>query len=337
MKLFRLATIVALGCGWFMPASAQDAELATLIAAAKKEGKVTFYTSALGQPFHAAIAKAFEDKYGVTVELLDVRASELRERVRTEQASGRFIGDVMVTGAATMFRQLQEGQLQPHGVIPNAKYLRSEFPAPDDVRVPYYVHAYGILVNTNLVKPADEPKSWKDLLDPKWKDKMLADDFRALGGGQVWFHAATDKFGKEYQERLAAQNIIFSRDIGNDEKRVARGEYPLRLPQTFSNYVLMKGLPVKLIVPEEGAAYIQFQLTVLKNAPHPNAARLFINHLLSEESQLVYAANGLLPVRIGVVEKSKPDIRELAGAKLMGTTSPETQEAMLNLAKQIYK
>ena len=319
------------------PAFAQDAELNALIEAARKEGKVTFYTSALGQRFHEDVNRAFEQKYGVKVEMLDVRGSELRERVRTEQASGRFIGDIIVNGAATLFRQMGEGQLQPHGGIPNLKNLRAEFPAPDNVRVPYYVHLYGVLINTAQVKPGEEPKSWADLTDPKWKGKMLADDFRAIGGGAVFFAASADKLGKGLHEKLAGQGLIFGRDVGNDEQRVARGEYPLRLPQTLSNYVRMKGLPVKFIVPSEGLPYIAFNMAVLKNAPHPNAARLFLNHLLSEESQLIYATNGLSPVRAGVVEKTSGEIREIAGAKLLGTTSPETQDAMLALAKEIYK
>ena len=93
------------------PAWAQD----QLLAAARKEGKVTLYTSTLGASFHVAVMKSFEQRYGISVELLDVRASELRERVRTEQTSGRFLGDVIQNGSETLLRQEQEGVLQGHG------------------------------------------------------------------------------------------------------------------------------------------------------------------------------------------------------------------------------
>jgi iron(III) transport system substrate-binding protein len=96
-------------------------------------------------------------------------------------------------------------------------------------------------------------------------------------------------------------------------------------------------LPVKLVIPVEGAPYIRFDLAVLKNAPHPNAARLLIEYYLSPEAQLVYANAGLIPVIKGVAEKADPDLRALAGAKLLGTSDPNTQDAMLDLAKQIYK
>ena len=333
----RTGLVLAAVLGLALPAAAQDAaEWNKVIETGKKEGKVTLYTSTLGAPFHNAVIATFEKKYGIRVELLDVRASELRERIRTEQTTNRFLGDVLQNGSATTMRQRGEGVLQPHGGIPNARNLREPFKA-DDMQVPSYVLGYGVLVNTNLVRPADEPRSWKDLLDPKWKGKILSDDVRALGGGHVMFFALHDKVGRDYLETLAGQSLLFSREIGNDERRVARGEFPLRIPQLFSNYTLMKGLPVKLAIPEEGAPYIQFDLSILRNAPHPNAARLMIDHYLSPEAQLIYANAALIPVSRGVVEKTNPEVRELASARLLGTTNPANQDAMLDLAKQLFK
>ena len=111
--------------------SARGEDDAALVAAAKAEGKLTFYTSFLGAQFHLAAIKSFEKKYGIPVELLDVRASELRERLRTEQAAGRFIGDVIQNGAATMIRSQRDGELQPHGGIANARLLSPQQPATD--------------------------------------------------------------------------------------------------------------------------------------------------------------------------------------------------------------
>jgi iron(III) transport system substrate-binding protein len=330
-----VAAMVALGA-ILLGATAQQADDPDLVAAAKREGKLAFYTSFLGAPFHIAAIKSFEKKYGISVELLDVRASELRERVRTEQAAGRFIGDVIQNGAATMIRSQRDGELGPHGGIPNTKRLTAEQKATD-VLVPSYILAYGVLVNTAKVKGEDEPKSWKDLLDPAWKDKILSDDMRALGGGQVMFSVLEDAFGRSFHEKLAAQQPIFSRDVGNDERRVARGEYPLRIPQLFSNTTTLKGLPVKLVIPVEGVPYIRFDMALLKNAPHPNAARLFINHYLSDEVQLIYANAGLIPVVPDLNGTVSEQVRTLTSAKLLGTTNVDTQDAMLALAKEIYQ
>jgi len=330
-----IATIVLLGATSF-GASAQQADDPELVAAAKREGKLSFYTSFLGAPFHMAAIRSFEKKYGISVELLDVRASELRERLRTEQAAGRFIGDVIQNGAATMIRSQRDGELEPHGGIANLKRLSAQQPATD-VLVPSYILAYGILVNTAKVKAEDEPKSWKDLLDPVWKDKILCDDMRAIGGGQVMFSVLEDAFGRSFHEKLATLRPVFSRDVGNDERRVARGEYPLRIPQLFSNTTVLRGLPVKLVIPAEGAPYIRFDMALIRNAPHPNAARLFINHYLSDEVQLIYANAGLIPVVSDLNGTVREEMRTLTGAKLLGTTDVDTQDAMLALANEIYK
>lgn len=317
-------------------AVAQDARWDGAVAAAKKEGKVVVYNAATGASYYDAVAKSFERKYGIEVQTLDLRASELRERVRTEQAAGRFLGDVEQHGQATLYRQEQEGVLQPHGGLPNIGRLRAEFKA-EGARVPGYVQAYGILINTNLVKPGDEPAGWKDLLDPRWKGRILADDMRALGGGQILFFVTQAEFGREFHEKLAAQNLVFSREIVNDTRRVARGEYPIYVPLRFADSLDLRRLPAKMILPVEGSPYVRIDLAVLKNAPHPNAARLFMNYFLEIESQLRYANGGQVPVVEGVVERADPDARPLAAARLLGTSNPQQQDEMLMLAKEIYR
>jgi iron(III) transport system substrate-binding protein len=307
-----------------------------VITAAKQEAKVVVYNSAIDAPYYRAVIKSFEATYGIAVQTLDARASEIVERVRTEQAAGRFLGDVEQHGWTTLANQNRDGQLQPYGSLPNTANLAPPF-AADAFRVPCFTQAYGILVNTRLVKPEDEPRSWHDLLDARWQGKILADDFRAIGGGQVLFFATYQAFGAAFHDRLKAQALVFSRDIRNDERRVARGEYPLYLPELIAFSRDLKGLPVKLMLPEEGSPYVGINFAMLRNAPHPNAARLFMNHFLEPDSQLLYANGAQIPVVGGVVERADPEVRKLISPKLLGTTSPELQAPMLSLATQIYK
>jgi iron(III) transport system substrate-binding protein len=335
-SLLRLAALTPFAAAVPAPARAQDAEWKKVVDAAKKEGKVVVYNGAVGTPVLPKVGAAFEAKYGVRMELLEARASELRERIRTEQASGKILGDVSHNGSTTTALQLAEGTFQPHGALPNGKRPVAPF-ATDEIRIPIYVITYGILVNTDMVKPGEEPKSWQDLVNPRWKGKLLSDDMRALGGGAVFFMVTTQKLGKEYHEKLAQQQPHMNRDLRGNYPRVARGEYPVYFPFTLPDSLDLKGLPVKAIMPPEGSPYVRFDGALFKGAPHPNAARLFLDFLLSDEAQLLYANLGFMPVVGGLESRIAPEARAVAQVKLLGTTDPKQQEEMLKLAKAIYK
>jgi ABC-type Fe3+ transport system substrate-binding protein len=333
----KKAALVALCAGFAAPASAQDASWDSVVVAAKKEGKVVVYSMALGAPYYVAVLKAFEAKYGIKVESLDLRASELAERVRTEQSAGRFLGDVEIITTTMIEEQRKNGDyIQNMGAVPNAANLRPPFKATD-FSVPAYVQPMGILVNTRLVKPEDEPKSWNDLNDPKWKGKILSDDMRPLGSGNTMFAILQNKMGAAFNEQLAEQKPVLSRDMRNDARRVARGEYPIYVPQVFAFASDLKGLPVKVIIPKEGAPYAQMEFALLRNASHANAARLLVNYFLDQDSQLLYANGWMLPVVKGVAEKANDDAKPYADAKLMGPALLEERPAMMELAKKLYQ
>jgi iron(III) transport system substrate-binding protein len=337
-SLVRLALLAPLA-STARPVAAQapaEAEWKKVLEAAKKEGKVVVYSGAVGSPVVPKVAAAFEAKYRIRMEVLEARASELRERIRTEQTAGKLLGDVSYNGSTTTALQLAEGAFQAYGALPNAARPVAPFKA-DGTRVPIYIIQYGILVNTDMVKPAEEPKSWKDLLNPRWKGKILSDDMRALGGGAVFFMVTVQSFGVEFQNKLAEQQPHMNRDLRGNYPRVARGEYPVYVPFTLPDILDLKGLPVKAIIPTEGCPYVRFDGTMLKNAPHPNAARLLLDFFLSDEAQLLYANMGFVSVVGGLEGKIAAEAQPLAQAKLLGTTDPKLQEEMLKLAKQIYK
>ena len=307
-----------------------------LIEAAKKEGRVVLYSAFVGLAAHKSLKKDFEATYGINVEILEARASEVRERIRIEQAAGRFAADVSENGRTTTTLQMEQDHVfDPHGPLPSLSHLKADF-HPDDIRLPVFAIIYGILANTSLVKPEDEPKSWLDLGDPKWKSKILSDDFRALGGGGVLFFVLQDHFGREFQDKLAGQDLKFSREIPANERRIARGEFPLYLPVSLTSVPELKGLPVKFLNPKEGLPYVGYDLALLRNAPHPNAARLLMEYYLGRKMQQSFANLGLLPVTSDALSEIDPAVADLEKSKLLGTTEATRMDKMLALAREKY-
>ena len=331
MRLFFIAIAAVFAV---FPARAQDASWDNVVAAAKKEGSVVVY-SALSGPPAVARMKAFEAQYGVRVDHLIARASEVTERIRIEQAARRYIGDIYIASPATLPGHAKAGELQPAMSVPNAANLSDDIER-DPNGVPVWSPPYGILTNARLVADG-EITSWSDLLNPKWKGKMTGDDLRLSGAGAAMFEATYKAFGREYHEALAEQDYVVTRNNREAERQVARGEYAVYFPQQLPYALALKGLPIRMIAPKEGWVYASAHFALLTGAPHPNAARLLTQFMLEPESQLAFANAGLIPVTKGVVEKANDDARPFLRTKLLGGGTYESQEKMMALAAAIYK
>lgn len=321
-------------------AGAQTAtEWDKVVEAAKKEGRVVVYSGYVSPDTHNAINASFRKKYGIAVDVLTALGGELRERVRMEQQTGRFLGDVYhMAISLTSISVAVDKTLQPHGGLPNATNLTPVMAArATDLLVPIFTINYGVLYNTQMIKPEDAPKSWHDLLDPKWRGKIMMDDPRASGGGRVFFHMTYDKFGRAYHEKLAQQQPTFVRDYNEAARRVARGEYPIYLPFIFGAFEKLRALPIRYAMMSEGATYGSYGVSILRNPPNPNAARLLANFYLGEEAQAIYAKTGH-GVAIGnLKEKLSPEMAALAHVKPLIEEDFTRIDAHFKNAKDIYK
>lgn len=314
-------------------ARAQTQDWAAIERAAKQEGTVSIYNTGVG--LHRDVAAAFTARTGIKVEFLDMRASELRERVRIEQASGRYLADLCLNGSTGSIIMDRLGQFDQHSFLPNAANALPGMET-NGTRVSIFINVFGFMINTRLVPPDRQPKGFRDLLDPFFKDRILADDPRAAGEGYAAFATTYEHLGRDFQLALAKQNLSFTRNLLEGGTRVARGEYAVYYPQKFPDYQLLKQLPVKFVWPVEGAPYQIFMLAMLKRAPHPNAARLLLNFFLDEEAQLLYAKSGRGVTVKGVAGRAPPDIREALQAKLLATTDPDREAEFFRLASEIY-
>lgn len=335
--LLGIAASTVAGAALSLPASTSHAQSNwdAVTAEAKKEGKLFIYNGS-NFPVIRKIADEFQKQYGIAVDVLDGRAVETRERVRAEQAAGRKVGDLHYGGEDTLSSMLGEKAFQDHGAIPNIKNIAEPL-KDNNLLMPTTVGTLAILVNTDLVKGADEPKSWRDLTDAKWKGKILSDDPKAPGAGGVWFEVMLDKLGREFHDKMAAQALVMSRVQTESYQRIGRGEMPMFIPFNTSAYEQLKGLPIKVVVPDEGTPYVVFVFAMLRDAPHPNAAKLFMNYALDRTAQEAFAATGFRPAVAGMDTKIAADLRTLAQTKLMGKATPGRVDEILKIAAEIYK
>lgn len=299
--------------------SAEDAAWEKIIAAAKKEGYVTIYSYNFVGDVGIAISRAFKDKYGIKAEIVTGRGAEFLERIKTEQRTGKQDGDFTEGSQVHLMNMKVSGITISSKDIPVLKEKdawRSNPLAydPDGYLLGYYFSYYGPFVNTNMIKPADEPKAWKDLLDPKYKGKIIMNDVRVSGQAYTAFVSLLSKgyLTMDYIKALGKQDMIMTPNVPDAGRMLARGEAPIyAVGSTITlGPMVAEGAPIKPVPMQEGIVGTNVTASVIKGAPHPNAAMLFMNWLLSREGQEVAAkSKTALSVRKDVPDYSPAGIR----------------------------
>ena len=275
--------------------SASAAQATGDLAMAKKEGKVVWYSS-LSLPIAQEVCNLFNDKkMGFDCVLHRSGSGKLFKRYIQEAKSNIFTADVFHTSNLGHFVSLKKQDLIIKYVPKGADKFPDAFKDKDGTWHILRAFAYVIVVNTTKVKPADEPKSWKDLLDPKWKGRMVNAHPSYSGAVSNGMSALINKFGWEFMDKLAAQKPRIVQSAVDTDVYVVRGEADISSGSgTYNSFGhIKKGEPIKMIIPEEGAPLIRSAQAILKSAPHPHAAKIFSDWLFSIEVQQVLANRGL--------------------------------------------
>jgi iron(III) transport system substrate-binding protein len=306
-----------------------------LIEAAKKEGKVVFYT-AMDLQFAERLGKAFEAKFpGISARVERSGAERIFTRIGQEYASNIHAVDVVNTSdQAHCIIWNRSGWLAPYLPEEVAKFYDKRYYDAEGLNVITRILISPIAYNTNLVKKEDAPKSFKDLLDPKWKDKLVK--AHPAYSGTIMnstFETARD-LGWDYFVKLAAQNVMQVQSATDTPKRIALGERAVMVDG--AGYLVIRnkeaGQPVEIVYPEEGTPLAGGPSVVFKGAPNPNAARLFQNWMHSREGQQMIVNDARqYSAHSQVVEK--PGVRKLADIKLM----KEDPEAILTQGEAVKK
>ena len=305
-------------------AAGVDAAPASLEDAASQEGKVVVYGSIESETM-GVISKAFTQKYGVGVDYWRGASNKVMDRTQMEFLSGRPASDVVMTNRGPM--QL----LKKQGIF--ARYLspqNANFPAsvkdPDNVLSPVYRLALvGILYNTRLVRADAAPKSLEDFLDPTWRGKwVIPDPTQHFTTGQ-WMRSLEKLYGAEWLplvRKLAATRPILVESFIPSAQKIISGEALAGI--TYVKYVALYG--------KDGAPLDYVRLpkmlaeghvaAISARSPHPNAAKLFENFLISREGMEIQAGQGEFVTAKGIYPPIK-DAEKIAPVMIDELSSEE--------------
>ena len=294
----RTAVIAAFAAA--LSASACLAQEQSLIDAARKEGSVTWYTTQIINQFARPAAEAFQKKYGVKVDYVRADSTEVALRIINEAKAGRTTGDVF--DGTTVTPGLKKAGLVLKWTPESGKRFGPQYIDRDGYWVSTNIYVLTPAYNTELVPKGTEPRSWNDLLDPKWKGKMAWNSNPSSSAGPGFVGLVLNELGEDkgmdYLRALAKQDVsnlkVAARQVLD---QVIAGEYPIAL-EIFNNHAVIsaaQGAPSQWIAMHPALAVLSV-LAVTKDAPHPNAAKLLVEFLVSDEGQKLYRDADYMPV-----------------------------------------
>jgi iron(III) transport system substrate-binding protein len=290
-----------------------------LVEAAAKEGKVVLYSS-MDLPVGEKLGKAFEAAYpGISVQIERSGSERLFQRIDQEFASNIHAADVINSSDASHFIPWKKnGWLAPFVPEDVARFFPENYRDPDAMFATSRIWLSSIAYNTKLVKPEDAPKSFADLLDPKWAGKMVKGHPAYSGTIMTATFETVRELSWDYYEKLAKQRVMQVQSSTDPPKKLSLGERAVMADGNEYGVVLLKeaGQPVEPVYPLEGVPVISGPTGIFLSAPHPNAARLFQVWLHTRETQQFFT-DFTAQYSVHTQVTSKPARRKLSDIKLM--------------------
>ncbi|HUK39964.1 MAG TPA: extracellular solute-binding protein [Candidatus Acidoferrales bacterium] len=282
---------------------AKPVEWDKIVEAGKKEGKVVVSIPASVE-LRKEVEKTFKQRFGIETELIAGRAASIVGKIQQEVRSGVNSFDLHLGGSESMISGLlSEGLLEPFEpamVLPEIKNPNAWWGGHiwvDSAKCYIYSSAAyqteNIWYNTDYVKP-EEIRSFGDLLNPKWSGKIGYLDPRTPGSGTSIWSFLWQLRGEAYLRKLVGQKMFIARDQRQLAENLAKGKLALVVGLTYYSFLpfLKAGLPVKPLPNPRDEVYISGgsgNLTIIKNPPHPNATKVFVNWILGKEGQEIFS------------------------------------------------
>ncbi|MEA2949262.1 MAG: iron(III) transport system substrate-binding protein [Alphaproteobacteria bacterium] len=338
MKRLRFAVMAFVGLLGLAEGSAHAAD-AALIAAAKKEGEVVWYTTQIIAQLVRPMSAAFEKTYGIKVRSTRANSTELSVKIINESQAGKPQSDVF-DGTSTVVVLKKEGYVLKWLPDP-AKAYPAQYKDPDGYWVANNLYFLTPGFNTGLVPRGTEPRTYEDLLDPRWRGKMAWSTSPTSSGGPGFIGTVLTEMGEDkgmaYLRELAKQKVV---NVGSAARevldQVIAGEYLIGL-QIFNHHTVIsakKGAPVDWIRMEPVTGTLSV-LSVHKDAPHPNAAKLLADFIVSPQGQQIFRAAEYLPADPAVPALT-PSLEAEGGKFRARFFTPEQTEDKMPEWKKVY-
>ena len=310
--------------------AAWEQEWEQVLAAAKKEGKVVV-AGPSGSPQRGALTTPFEKKYGITVEYAGFGGSEFPPRIQTERAAGQYLWDIFIGGTTTTITALLPmgvaEPIKPALILPEvtdlSKWKDGHIDFADKAEVYNIVSFVNpkamIFYNKNLVDPK-KLTSFRDLLSPEWKGKLVSFDPTSAGSGLATFtfYYTNPALGEDFIRQLAGQGIRTTRDQDQVVRWVAEGAAAIAIAFGEDNAtpLIKAGAPVGIIQTLKEGGYFttgSTSLLLMNRAPHPNAAKVFVNWFLSKDGATAFGtAVGWNTRRVDIPQDYIPEYGRIA-------------------------
>ena len=310
----RLTILLLASVASISPCTFSQASDPEMIAAARKEGSVNWYTTQIVNQFAKPAAERFEQSYGIKVNFTRNDPSAIVLRIMGEAKSGKTQADVFDSAPAVS--ALKSEGLVLHWIPEAASRFNKKYVDSEGFWTATNFYVLTPAFNTELVKKGSQPKTWNDLLDPRWKGKIAWASQLPTAGAAGFVGLVVTEMGEDqglaFLKKLSLQNItplgVTSRQVVD---QMISGEYELAL-QIFNHHPVIsanKGAPVDWIAMNPSFEYAS-PVAITKNSPHPNAAKLFVEFLVSPEGQTLYRDADYMPIDEAIPTKTsalRPD------------------------------
>jgi len=338
MAHYRLALAIVISAllAWASLAHAFDGEK-ELYEAAKKEKDFTWYTAHYGSETAAGVCGGFEKKYpGIKCHYVRTTAQVAYQRLAQDQKANLAIASLIGSTDLSHFpRMKKDGWLMKYRPKSLGELIDAALPYndPDDT---FFITAAGLVIisyNTSLVKEADAPKKWTDLLDPKWRGKVSIGHPSFSGYVGTWVVLMRKLYGWDYFKKLELNKPRIGRSINDTVTMLnAKESWVAAGPVATTLQSRDKGNPLAVVYPDDGALLMISPSGILKNAPAPNTAKLFMEYLYSKECNEIMVK--LREDSINKHVKPLPGAKSLAEIKTIRPTYDEIEKGIPEVKEQ---